>query len=109
MVIWKAPVSPRGAVKAQNSLKSCQTGVAAARGCGARRSPFRTSHMSHAMLASRPRANGIEKAAAIDDGRVVKVSARATSRNCRNDLPMRSMSAFGIIVPNPRVAATATV
>ncbi len=36
-------------------------------------------------------------------------TATATASVCAADFPIRSTSAFGTIVPKPRVAATATV
>ena len=59
--------------------------------------------------ATRPAANGSDQATAIADGRSLTRSTATTSRSCTLDRATRSISAFGIIVPNPRVPAMATV
>ena len=99
---------PRGAVNTQNSLARRRSGVGG-RVVSSVRSTRRTSRPSHSSATANAIPIGSPHAIATATLPPPAITATATARVCTAALPIRSTRAFGTIVPNPRVAAIATV
>ena len=108
VVTWKTPVMPRGAVNTQNSRASGRSAVAGFVG-RSRRSTRWTSRPSQTSATAKAIPIGSPHATATAKLPPPARTATATANVCTAALPIRSTSAFGTIVPNPRVAAMATV
>ena len=101
-------MSPRGAVNFQNSDHSAPAGVAAARSPG----EFSTLVMRRTSQTSvTPKASRIGTAhpSATPNAPPPAITTAPTPASWSTARPIRSTSAFGSIVPKPRVAATETV